>query len=377
MAKRYRKALSILLGVVITIQLTGCDAASTDDFLSSGASEYAAGRPTETLSFVSSEATLDAMIANYSGSYYRPTGRSLSDEEYIDLMRQLYDPNFDLDTDGSEPTGTTSSDGTQPTDNTEESQSTEDPGTSETSAPTPVPQINTVSCYEDFEQIMHYAYDNTLESISFTFVDGYYINLGDYLNFTEDSLERIDPIDVCGVESWSYWYSGNQATIFFYYFYDIDEWIQMKNETRNMVQNVVSLIQPEGKTDYEIVYAVNEYLCDTVYYPDEPYAPVTHTAYGALHDGCAVCEGYACAALLLLEACGVDADYEIGVCTNGEAHGWNLVNVDGVWYQLDVCWNDGGGDRSEYFLVDDAFMHQSRTWDESLYPVCNSSWNAA
>jgi hypothetical protein len=111
--------------------------------------------------------------------------------------------------------------------------------------------------------------------------------------------------------------------------------------------------------------------CDTVYYPaSEPYAPLTHTAYGALANGEAVCEGYACAAKLLLNELGILCDIQFGVCTNGGGHAWNLVELDGQWYQMDVTWNDGSADRSDYLLVTDDYMRKSRTWDESDYPAC-------
>ena len=123
-------------------------------------------------------------------------------------------------------------------------------------------------------------------------------------------------------------------------------------------------------SDYEKICAVNEYLCDNVYYPDEePYEPVTHTAYGALKNGCAVCEGYACATKLILNSYGVECDIQVGDCLNGGGHAWNLVKLDGAWYQLDVTWDDQSNDRSDYLLVTDEYMKQSRTWKESDYPI--------
>ena len=76
---------------------------------------------------------------------------------------------------------------------------------------------------------------------------------------------------------------------------------------------------------------------------------------------------------MLLAACGVEADIEIGVCTNGEGHAWNLVKVDGQWYQLDTCWNDGGMTK-DYFLVSDNYMKYSRTWESGNYPACPASY---
>lgn len=71
---------------------------------------------------------------------------------------------------------------------------------------------------------------------------------------------------------------------------------------------------------------------------------------------------------MMLNELNVPCDIEVGECINGGGHAWNLVQLDGEWYQMDVTWNDGGN-WQEFFLVTDDFMRQSRTWNESQYPV--------
>lgn len=66
--------------------------------------------------------------------------------------------------------------------------------------------------------------------------------------------------------------------------------------------------------------------------PDESY-----TAYGALVDGVAVCEGYAKAYKYLLE----QVDIPAFLCTSLDInHMWNIVNVNGEYYHVDVTWDD-------------------------------------
>ena len=68
------------------------------------------------------------------------------------------------------------------------------------------------------------------------------------------------------------------------------------------------------------------------------------TAYGALVEGSASCEGYARAIQLLLDLQGIDCCIVTGDATNaaGESvgHAWNQVRIDGEWYHLDATWND-------------------------------------
>ena len=347
MAGQYKRFVSVVLVTLIALQSYGCDYASADEAISEAAFEYADGRPTETLSFTNEDDVMDEQIEEFICAYYRPTQVELTDDEYEERMRELGDSDFDID----------------------------DPDTWPTMTPDEEEFSSDVASMDDLSRVLHYAYDNTLTSISFTFTDGFYVDLADCINDVYTDLQRIDPIDVCCVEHWEWSYSGNRYSLIIDYYYDVDELISMKNATPDLVQSAVDQIQPEGKTDYEIVYAVNEYLCDNVDFPDsEPYASVTHTAYGALNNGCAVCEGYACAAVLILRGCGVESDIEVGECAGG-GHAWNLVKVDGAWYQLDVCWDDGGR-RDMYFLVDDDYMRQNRIWVTENYPVCPDCYDA-
>ncbi len=370
MAIKHIKIVKVFISVVIAFQLVACDVKSADEYLDVAASSYALGKETDNIVFSDTEKTLDNMIEKFSGSYYQPEGKQLSDDEYIDLMKQLFDPDFDISDDTVIPTVTEPS---VPSDHSSDEQPTEN---SETSAVV-TPLNNSVASMDDLKRVIHGALDDTAPSVSFTYVSGFNVDLYYCIDDIYTDLQREDPIDASGVDEWEWWYRGNDYTLFIHYSFDVNEFKEIKKETERLVKTVAAKIQPEGKSEFEIVCAINDYLCDNVYYPErEPYAPVTHTAYGALQNGCAVCEGYACAAKLLLSACGVESDIEIGDCNDGGAHAWNLVKVNGSWYQLDICWNDAGGDRTEFLLVDDNYMYRSRTWDESRYPKCNELYAA-
>lgn len=64
---------------------------------------------------------------------------------------------------------------------------------------------------------------------------------------------------------------------------------------------------------------------------------VDHTMYGALCNRLAVCDGYAKAYIYLLRHVGITSY----ICRSLElAHAWNIVEVDGEWYHVDVTWDD-------------------------------------
>lgn len=76
---------------------------------------------------------------------------------------------------------------------------------------------------------------------------------------------------------------------------------------------------------------------------------------------------------MLCDRAGLECEIVTGKVKSGEGHAWNIVRVDGAWYQWDACWNDEGYDREEYFLVTDDFMDMSRTWDAGRYPVISDT----
>lgn len=99
------------------------------------------------------------------------------------------------------------------------------------------------------------------------------------------------------------------------------------------------------KTPYNIALALHDEIARNTEYArtedgyavDELWA---HSIEGLFTRNSAVCEGYAKAFQLLLNACGVDNIYVIGE-SNGEGHAWNLVDLgNGNWYWYDLTWDD-------------------------------------
>ena len=92
------------------------------------------------------------------------------------------------------------------------------------------------------------------------------------------------------------------------------------------------------------------------------------TAYSCIINGEAQCAGYADAFLQTAKACGLDVRYVYNT-----AHAWNLVQIHGDWYHVDVTWEDPIGNnrygfgelRGEYINLTDSQISKIRshtTW---------------
>lgn len=66
--------------------------------------------------------------------------------------------------------------------------------------------------------------------------------------------------------------------------------------------------------------------------------------YGALVDGSALCEGYARAFAMLCNRYGIENLIATGTAKRDgapdEEHMWNMVKVQGYWYNMDLTWDD-------------------------------------
>lgn len=71
-------------------------------------------------------------------------------------------------------------------------------------------------------------------------------------------------------------------------------------------------------------------------------------ADGPLLYGKALCEGYSKAFMYLCQSIGIQCVCVAGY-GNGESHMWNMLQLDGEWYNMDVTWDDAG--TYEYFCI--------------------------
>ncbi len=323
--------LAILL--LFSLLLCSCRAGDVSGVISEGATDFSDGKVEKDIPFLTAEEVLAKMMDEFAGSREEPAIETISDD---DAKKKKADIKKDDKT-------------------------------------TDI-KVYEIGSYDDLKQAILDSFDATSSCFDYRLTGSYSFTNTDIQTFFEESTD-LDAYDSICLESVQ-WTNGSDICHFFLnYYLPVSQLRQMKEETRTLVRQAVSEIKVDGKSDYEIVNAVNDYLCDKVEYaPSEPYAPEEHTGYNALKNGSAVCDGYSRAAKMILNELGISCHIEVGDCHEGGGHAWNLVEVDGEWYQLDVTWNDGGQafnkkGRKEYFLVTDAFMEKSRTWNKSLWPA--------
>ena len=101
--------------------------------------------------------------------------------------------------------------------------------------------------------------------------------------------------------------------------------------------------QEKDLMDLETVLLIHDYLAANYEYDDEfATGNDMYTAYGLLVNGKAVCQGYAEAFAYLANEMGIIC----GLCSSKTMnHAWNIVEIDGQEYHLDVTFDDPVYDR--------------------------------
>ena len=117
------------------------------------------------------------------------------------------------------------------------------------------------------------------------------------------------------------------------------------------VDNLLDELDLYEADDYSKVCGIYDYICDNVVYDYENLEnseyKLMYTAYAALMDKTAVCQGYA--NLLYRLALELDVDARIIAGDAGGPHAWNIVKLGNWYYNLDSTW-DAGEDEYDYFL---------------------------
>ncbi len=144
------------------------------------------------------------------------------------------------------------------------------------------------------------------------------------------------------------------------------------------VSKILKTIIVPGMSDYEKELAIHDYIVSNCEYGvTEQFKEYAFCAYGALVQKKAVCNGYAEAMALLLNC----VDIENKIITgwgNDVLHAWNLVCIDGEWYQVDATWDDPLPDKGPivnhtYFNVTDDVMDNEHIWEEDKFNACDAN----
>lgn len=160
--------------------------------------------------------------------------------------------------------------------------------------------------------------DRIFQSVMLDHPELFYVTGYSYTVYETDG--RVERLHFVGT------YQGNPETI-----------RHRKNEIEQAVSKLLEGVEP-GADDYTLTkYVYDTIICGTDY---SRSAPDNQNIYSVFVGHRSVCQGYAKATQYLLNRLGIPCTLVTGTVLAGQAHAWNLVQIDGAYYYLDTTWGD-------------------------------------
>ena len=169
---------------------------------------------------------------------------------------------------------------------------------------------------------------------------------GDYLNYQ--------------VAGFSGTYGRNYVDSMYQYTFELTftymTTVAQEHEVAVAVSAQINKLGIRHKSAYEKISAVYQYMCDNITYDydhlNDPDYLLQFSAYGAIVNKTAVCQGYALLFYRFMLELNVDCRIIVGIggdAENNGPHAWNIVELDGLYYNMDTTW-DAGNDEYDWFM---------------------------
>ena len=133
---------------------------------------------------------------------------------------------------------------------------------------------------------------------------------------------------------------------------------KVEEDRRAFEEVIYKILAPinEDMTDLEKAYYLYQYLIHNVTYD---YSYSKFTAYNALVEGSAVCQGYMLAYTFLLNCVDIPV---MNIVSSAMAHGWNMINIDDEWFYVDCTWGHFLQTESSLREIQYAAGYQAYDW---------------
>ena len=147
---------------------------------------------------------------------------------------------------------------------------------------------------------------------------------------------------------------SDAARVTYTYYMNYYTTAEQEKQLTSAVTSALASLNLNGKTEAEKVVAIHNYICDHVDYDYDGLSDssntVKYTAYGALCNGKAVCNGYAVLFYRMCKEAGLSVRIISGTA-NGGSHAWNIVRVGDVYYNVDTTWDGQDSQTLDHYLL--------------------------
>ena len=150
-----------------------------------------------------------------------------------------------------------------------------------------------------------------------------------------------------------------------------------EKQAYDKIKKVVGEAEKNCDSDYEKELYFHDYLVKNVSYGGSHPFEEGQTPVGAMVEGECVCAGYSASMQMMLTMSGIPNRVIFGQAEGGN-HAWNLIQLDGKWYHVDVTFDDPSPDRGDkigryYINLTDEEIQKTHIWPHEDYPKCTAT----
>jgi len=149
------------------------------------------------------------------------------------------------------------------------------------------------------------------------------------------------------IDSWRVsWFENTKQNLNVEFQYNVVK--ERRQEYLTEIEKLAKSLKKDS--DFESVKAVHDYIIKRVEY-DHSKKKTNYTDVEGFRDNVMVCQGYAMASYAIFAYMKIPCRIIVGYAgddNHKELHAWNIVQVDGVWYNYDATWDDAKGDKVVY-----------------------------
>ncbi len=163
-----------------------------------------------------------------------------------------------------------------------------------------------------------------------------------------------------------YDYNGEAVKIVLSFYDRLGDLSAARSEFEAAAENMISGAQGLS-SDYEKELYVHNLLADKLTYK---HNSLDQSAYSGIVMDYTVCAGYAKAFQYLMQKLGIPTYLCVGAGAS-ELHAWNIIRLDGEYYNVDCTWDDQDPTTYDYFNLSDRmnYMH-TRMYQSVNLPAC-------
>ncbi len=151
---------------------------------------------------------------------------------------------------------------------------------------------------------------------------------------------------------------GSNTTLNFEFTYKTS--LKEEQALDSKIKGALQALELEKASQEQKVKAIHDYIIKRISYDSTLQKA---SAYEAMMDQSAVCEGYSMLAYRMFTEAGLESRIISGT-GDGVAHAWNIVKVEGKWYNIDLTWDDPISSDGEPMLTYDYYLKNTKEFKD-------------